>query len=226
MARRGTARRLPLSRDAVVRRAVTLGDTAGIKSVSMRRLGEQLGVVPMALYKHVANKEELLDGMIDLVFSEVEFPSSGTHWKTAMRQRARSMREALLRHRWAIGLMESRTKPGPANLEHHNAVLACLRENGFSFRMALHAYSAMDSYIYGSLLQQQNLPFETPQESGELVEVMLPAAHSDEYPYLVEVVSELAKRGYDHRKEFEFGLGLVLDAIQRFDSNKGRRSGT
>jgi AcrR family transcriptional regulator len=192
----------------------------------MRRLGEQLGVVPMALYKHVANKEELLDGMIDLVFSEVEFPSSGTHWKTAMRQRARSMREALLRHRWAIGLMESRTMPGPANLEHHNAVLACLRENGFSFRMALHAYSAMDSYIYGSLLQQQNLPFETPEESVELAGIMLPAAHSDAYPSLAEVVSELSKSGYDYRKEFEFGLRLVLDAIQRFDSRKRQRSGT
>ena len=226
MAERGAARRDPLSRETVVRGAVTLGDIAGIKSVSMRRLGEELGVVPMALYKHVANKEELLDGMIDLVFSEVEFPSSGTHWKTAMRQRARSMREALLRHRWAIGLMESRTKPGPANLEHHNAVLACLRENGFSFRMALHAYSAMDSYIYGSLLQQQNLPFETPEESVELAGIMLPAAHSDAYPYLAEVVSELSKSGYDYRKEFEFGLRLVLDAIQRFDSRKRQRSGT
>ena len=225
MPQRGAPRRAPLSRDAVARAAVTLADVAGLTSLSMRRLAHELGVVPMALYKHVANKEDLLDGMIDLVFSEIEVPS-GTDWKRAMRHRARSMREALLRHSWAIGLMGSRTSPGLASLHHHNAVLGRLRRAGFPLRTALRAYSAMDSYIYGSLLQQQNLPFETPQESGELVEVMLPAAHSDEYPYLVEVVSELAKRGYDHRKEFEFGLGLVLDAIQRFDSNKGRRSGT
>jgi AcrR family transcriptional regulator len=154
----------------VVRAAVALADAGGIESVTMRRLAEELGVVPMALYKHVANKDELLDGMIDVVYSEIEFPSRGTHWKTAMRQRARSMREALLRHSWAIGLMDFRTTPGPANLQHHNAVLERLRGAGFSIRMALHAYGAMNSYIYGSLLQQQSLPFETPEEFAQVAE--------------------------------------------------------
>jgi hypothetical protein len=163
----------------------------------------------------VASKEDLLDGMIDVVFSEVEVPSARTGWKSAMRQRARSMREALLRHRWAIGLMESRTSPGPANLAHHDAVLARLREAGFSLRMAVHAYSAMDSFIYGSALQQQSLPFETRQESEELVSTF-PEALADEYPYLAEIAYELGRRGYDYRKEFEFGLALTLDALQRF----------
>jgi AcrR family transcriptional regulator len=204
----------------VVRAAVALADAGGIESVTMRRLAEELGVVPMALYKHVANKDELLDGMIDVVYSEIEFPSRGTHWKTAMRQRARSMREALLRHSWAIGLMDFRTTPGPANLQHHNAVLERLRGAGFSIRMALHAYSAMNSYIYGSLLQQQSLPFETPEEFAQVAEAALPPQLENEYPYLAEVISDIGKRGFDSGKEFEFGLTLVLDAIQRFVSRR------
>lgn len=203
-----------------MRAAVALADADGIQSVTMRRLAEELGVVPMALYKHVANKDELVDGMIDLVYSEVEVPSRGTHWKTAMRQRARSMREALLRHRWAIGLMDFRTTPGPANLHHHNAVLERLREAGFSIRMALQAYGAVNSYIYGFLLQQQSLPFETPGEFAQVAEAALPPQPENEYPYLAEVVSYVGKRGFDYGKEFEFGLTLVLDAIQRFGNRR------
>ena len=182
----------------------------------MRRLAEELDVVPMALYKHVSNKEELLDGMIDLVYSEIEFASPGTHWKTGMRQRARSMREALLRHRWAIGLMDFRTTPGPANLSHHNAVLERLRAAGFSIRMAFHAYSAINSYIYGSLVLQQRMALEAPEEFAQVVEAGLPPQVESEYPYLAEVLSDVAKRGFDAGKEFEFGLTLILDAIQRF----------
>jgi AcrR family transcriptional regulator len=184
----------------------------------MRTLAQELGVVPMALYKHVANKEELLDGMVDIVFGEVEFPSSGADWKTAMRQRGISMRQALSRHRWAIGLMESRMRPGPANLRHHNAVMACLREAGFSFKTAVHAYSALDSYIYGFALQEKSLPFETPEESGEVAETklrMLPPAVAEEYPYLVEVVVELGKSGHNYAVEFEVGLDLLLDGIEK-----------
>jgi AcrR family transcriptional regulator len=226
---RGTSkkvpRKVPLSRPSVVLSAVTLADAHGIKAVSMRRLAEELGVVPMAIYKHVANKDELLDGMIDLVYSEIEFRSGGSHWKTAMRQRARSMREALLRHPWAIGLMDFRTTPGPANLQHHNAVLERLHGAGFSIRMAFHAYSAINSYIYGSLILQQSLSFETPGEFEQVVETALPPQLENEYPYLAEVLSDVGKRGINSGKEFEFGLTLVLDAIQRFGS-RSRRSRT
>ena len=216
MARKRKARAAPLSRDEVVRVAVTVADAGGIDALSMRALARRLSVAPMALYKHVENKEDLLDDMIDVVFAEVGFPLDGTGWRTAMRQRAMAMREALLRHPWAIGLMESRSRPGPANLQHHNAVMGCLREAGFSFMMAIRAYNTMDSYIYGSLLQQRNLPFETPEESADLVaEIMASTSLAEEYPYLAEVVVELAKRGYDYREAYESGLDLILDGIER-----------
>jgi len=132
----------------------------------MRGLAQELGVVPMALYKHVANKEELLDGMVDIVFSEIELPSADLDWRSAMRRRAISAREALKRHGWAIGMMESR-HPGPANLRNHNAVMGCLRKAGFPFEMAIHAYSVQDAYIYGFALQEKDLAFETADSAGE-----------------------------------------------------------
>ena len=153
-------RRIPLDRDRVVRAAIALADKGGLGSLTMRRLADDLGVVPMAIYKHVANKDELLDAMVEVVFGELGF-STGGGWNTAMRARAMSMREGLLRHPWAVELMEVR-KPGPANLRHHNTTMGCLREDaGLSFRMAIHAYSAMDSYIYGFALLERTLPFET-----------------------------------------------------------------
>ena len=216
------ANRVRLSRDRVVRAALALADEGGLESLSMRHIARELGVVPMALYKHVASKEELLDGMVDVVFGEVEFSSDGADWKSAMRRRAIAMREALLRHPWAVGLMEGRMSPGPANLRHHNAVMAHLREAGFSFSAAVHAYNAMDSYIYGFALQEKTLPrIETPEESTDLlqaqaanVEQTMPA-WADEYPYLAEIAVELGKTGFDYSEEFEFALDLILDGIER-----------
>jgi len=199
----------------VVRAAVALADQGGIESLSMRNLAEELGVVPMAIYKHVASKEDLLDGMVDIVFGEADFSSEGD-WKPAMRRRAISMREALVRHPWAIGRMES-GMPGPANLRHHNATMSCLREAGFSFPMAVHAYSVMDSYIYGFALQEKNLPADIQAEAEtrvRKVEEQHPSP-ADDYPYLMDVAEELAKSGYDYRKEFEFGLDLILKGIER-----------
>ena len=141
----------------------------------MRKLGEALGVEAMSLYNHVANKDELLDGMVDLVFSEIDLPSDGADWKTAMRERAVSARQALSRHPWAIGLMESRTSPGPATLRHHDAVIGSLREAGFSIAMAAHAFSALDSYIYGFALQEASLPFNTAEETAEVAQTILSA---------------------------------------------------
>jgi AcrR family transcriptional regulator len=211
----GLPHRARLSRDRVVRAAVALADQGGIESLSMRNLAEGLGVVPMALYKHVANKEELVDGMVDVVFGEADFSTRGD-WKPAMRQRAISMRQALVRHPWAIGRMESGV-PGPANLRHHNATMGCLRETGFSFPMAVHAYSLMDSYIYGFALQEKNLPADIQAEAEtrvKHVEEQHPSP-ADDYPYLMDVAEELAKSGYDYTLEFEFGLDLILDGIER-----------
>ncbi len=216
------AHRRRLTRDLVVRTAVEIADAGGLEALSMRALADRLGVVPMAIYKHVASKEELLDAMVDVVFSEVEVPG-GVGWRRAMRERAISMRQALLRHPWAVGRMESAT-PGPANLRHHNDVLRCLREDaGFSFRMAVHAYSAMDSYIYGFALQEKTLPLESPEAAAEEAErraretarVMVAETLAREFPYLVEVVAELGSGRYDYAAEFEWGLDLILDGIER-----------
>jgi AcrR family transcriptional regulator len=207
-------RRAPLNRERVLRAAIALADEGGFESLSMRRLAHDVGVEAMSLYNHVANKDDLLDGMVDIVFGEIDSPSSDAEWKAAMRRRAISAREALRRHAWAIGLMESRMTPGPANLEHHNAVMGCLREAGFSFAMAVHASSVLDAYIYGFALQEKNLPFDTPEESSELVQEKARRVDSTPYPYLTEVVSEIAKSGYDYATEFEFGLDLILDGLE------------
>src|SRR6187200_2856284 len=163
-------RRDRLSRARVLQAAMALADDAGIESLTMRRLGEELGVGPMALYRHVANKDDLIDAMVDVVFAEVGVPSGGGDWRTVMRRRAISMRDALSRHRWAIGLMESRRHPGPANLRHHDAVIGRLRAAGFSIPMAAHAYSLLDSYIYGFALTTLNLPFATTTDVAEVAQ--------------------------------------------------------
>jgi len=208
-------RRSPLSKARVLQAAVALADEVGPEAFSMRSLAQELGVVPMALYKHVANKEELLDGMVDIVFGEIELPSADLDWRLAMRNRAMSTREALQRHSWAIGLMESRN-PGPANLRNHNAVMGCLREAGFSFDMAVHGYSVQDAYIYGFALQEQDLGFETPQSAGEAAKKRADAIGAlDEYPYLAEIVTKLTEIGYDNAVEFAWGLDLILDGLER-----------
>src|SRR5271165_6728512 len=196
------ATRKPLSRARVLEAAVALADEAGLEAFSMRGLAQELGVVPMALYKHVANKEELLDGMVDVVFSEIELPSGDVDWMSAMRRRAISTREALKRHSWAIGLMESR-HPGPANLRNHNAVMGCLREAGFSFEVAIHAYSVQDAYIYGFALQEKTLGFQTPGDAGEAAQRRAQAIGAlDDYPYLAEIATKLPESGYDNAAEF------------------------
>jgi AcrR family transcriptional regulator len=211
-----TEPRVPLSRERVLRAAVALADDGGIESLSMRKLGEALGVEAMSLYNHVANKDDLLDGMIDLVFGEIDVPGAGSAWKAAMRERAVSARQAMSRHPWAIGLMESRTSPGPATLRHHNAVIGSLRAAGFSIEMAAHAFSLLDSYIYGFALQEASLPFETPDETADLAQSILTQFPAEQYPHLTELtVEHVLKPGYDYGNEFDFGLDLVLEGLER-----------
>jgi hypothetical protein len=168
------------------------------------------------LYNHVANKDRLLDGMVDLVFSEIGLPSGDDDWRTAMRHRAISARQALSRHRWAIGLMESRTSPGPATLRHHDTVIGSLRAAGFSIGMAAHAFSALDSYIYGFALQEASLPFDNAEETADVAQMILTHMPPDEYPHLTEMaVEHVLKPGYDYGNEFEYGLDLILDGLAR-----------
>jgi AcrR family transcriptional regulator len=182
----------------------------------MRALGEELGVEAMSLYYYVANKDELLDGMVDLVYSEIELPSGEADWKTAMRRVATSAHEALSRHRWAITLMETRTRPGPANLRHHDSVIRTYREAGFSIKHAIDAFSLLDSYISGFALQELTMPLDTPGELAAAAENILGQFSADEYPHLAETITEhVTKSGYDYADEFQVGLDLILDGLQR-----------
>ena len=206
--------RIPLSRQRVLRTALALADRDGVGSLSMRKLAQELRVEAMSLYHHVASKEDILDGIVDLVFSEIDQPSGGPGWRAAMRQRAISVREALRRHPWAVGLMESRSRPGPATLRHHDAVVGVLREAGFSIEMAAHAYSLLDSYIYGFALQEANLPFRTPEEVAVVAQTITGQFAADQYPHFIEMVVEHALQpGYDYGDEFMFGLDLILEGL-------------
>jgi AcrR family transcriptional regulator len=209
-------RRTPLTRERVLQTAVRRADEGGIASLSMRKLGQELGVEAMALYHHFANKDDLVDGMVDLVFGEIELPPSSRDWRTAMRQRAIGVRNALLRHRWAVGLMESRRRPGPANLRHHDAVIGSLRAGGFDIGMAAHAYSVLDSYIYGFALTKMNLPFEASDDVADVAQSMLEPFPPDEYPHMLEILTDhVMKPGYDYGEEFEYGLDLILDGLEK-----------
>jgi len=212
-----TARsRTPLTRERVLLVAIARADQGGIDSLSMRKLGQELGVEAMAIYYYFANKDELLDGIVDLVYAEIELPPVGSEWRPAMRQRAISVREALARHRWAIGLMESRRRPGPANLRHHDGVIGILRAAGFGVAMAAHAYSLLDSYIYGFALTKMTLPFDATTDMAEMADQMLEPFPVGEYPHLVEFITDHAMRpGFDHEDEFEYGLDLILDGIEQ-----------
>jgi AcrR family transcriptional regulator len=208
--------RVRLARERVLLAAMDLADEGGVAALSMRKLGRKLGVEAMSLYNHVANKGDVLDGMVDLVFGEIGLPPGGADWKTAMRQRAVAAREVLARHPWAIGLMESRSRPGPATLRHHDAVIGCLRQAGFSIAMAAHAYSVLDSYIYGFALQQASLPFRTSEEVVEVADSILRQFPADAYPHLAELtVQHVLRPGYDYADEFAFGLDLILDGLER-----------
>jgi AcrR family transcriptional regulator len=212
-----TRTRSPLSRERVLVAALALADQSGIAALSMRKLGDALGVEAMSLYNYVATKDQLLDGMVDLVFGEIELPAAGADWKAAMRERAESARQALRRHPWAIALMSTRTSPGPATLRHHNAVIGCLRAGGCSIPMAAHAFSALDSYIYGFALQEATLPLgDTEQETVEVAAMMMAQVPVDQYPHLTEfAVEHVMKPGYDYGAEFAFGLDLILDGLER-----------
>ena len=210
-------RRVPLSRERVLDAAIKLADQGGLESLSMRKLGQELGVEAMAVYYHFANKDEVIDGIVDIVFSQIDLPASGADWKSAMRQRAVSLRDVLLRHRWAISLMESRRKPGPANLRHHDVVIGSLRSAGLNMPTIAHAYSLVDSYVYGFALFAMNLPVDPSEEVADLGQDVLRAYPVNAYPNLVAYISAM-RPGYNYGDEFEYGLDLILDGLDRASS--------
>jgi AcrR family transcriptional regulator len=213
-----------LSRERVLREAMRLADEHGMDALSMRKLGRVLGAGAMSLYHYVANKEELLDGMVDLVFAEIELPTSEGDWREAMRRQLVSARDVLVRHAWAVTLMESRTNAGPAGLQYREAVTACLRRAGFSIEMTVHANWLLNSCLYGYVLQEVSLPFDTAEDLAEMAdEVYMPLLTPDRYPFMFETASTLLAGGYDHTAEFAFGLDVVIEALERLRVLSERR---
>ena len=215
MTPRTTPKRVPLSRDRVLRAALELADEGGIGALTMQAIGRRLGVEAMSLYRHVRNKDDILDGIVDVVFAEIELPADRSDWRTVLRARSISTRVALRRHPWAITLMESRLAPGPSNLRSHDELLAVLLDAGFSAAMATHATNLVDSYVLGFALQETNFPFSNAEELAVVGEQMLAQVQADQYPNLVRVSGELLASGFDYADEFEFGLDLILDGIER-----------
>lgn len=210
-----TRAKMPLSRDRVLSQALQLADTSGIESLSMRKLAEVLGVKAMSLYNHVKNKDDIIDGIVDIVAGEIELPDVGADWKTSMRKRANSAHDVLLRHPWATMEIVSRVNIGPAMLRYVDATIGCLREAGFSFEMADHAWNAIDSHIYGFTLQELNFPFEA-EEYSAAAENYLPLIPADKYPYINGMTQRVMSGEYDGIHDFEFGLELILDGLAQY----------
>jgi AcrR family transcriptional regulator len=211
-------RRLPLSRERVLRAAVALADEVGAGAISMRRIAQELGVVPMALYKHVANKDELLDGMIDVVVGEIDPPAAGTDWKSAVRQRVLSARAALLRHPWASRVIESRTEATPTVLAYMDSMIGIFRSGGFSIDLTHHAMHAMGSRLLGF---SQELFDDSADLAPERAAALLQQL-AGRYPNVGELVTAITHdqgsvvgAGCDDQFEFEFALDLLLDGLER-----------
>ena len=208
------ASRTPLSRERVLQAALVLADERGIDALSMRNLGAALGVKAMSLYNHVANKDEVLDGIVDIVAGEIHAPQKGGLWKKAMQRRATSAHEVLLRHPWATQLIVSRVNVGPAMLRYVDATIGCLREAGFSPVMADRAWNAIDSHVYGFTLQKLNFPI-APDDYSDEAEAFLPQIPAADYPHLRELAQQVIDGHHDGLQEFDFGLGLILDGLER-----------
>lgn len=212
-----TAARIPLSRERVLTCAVSIADRDGIGALTMRSLAAVLEVKPMSLYYYVANKGEILDAIVDMVYAEIDVPSVDGDWDNEMRRRAASVRDALARHPWAIGLLESRTAPGQATLRHHDATLGVLRGAGFSVQSAAHAYALLDSYTYGFAMQEAALPFTGPDTAASVTDPIVQMFATGEYPHLMEIATEhVLQPGYDFGDEFAIGLELILESLTRW----------
>lgn len=206
--------RAPLSRDRVLSTAVSLADRGGLESLSMRKLAVALRVEAMSLYHHVASRDDLLDGMVERVVSEIEAPEPGVHWKEAMRRRAISAHAVLRRHPWATALLVSRINVGPAMLHYINATVGCLLQAGFSYALTDRAWNALDCHIYGFTLQEQNFPVE-PEDYASAAQSFLPMLSPEKHPYMREMAEKVADGSHDGRMDFGFGLELILDGLER-----------
>jgi AcrR family transcriptional regulator len=205
-----------LNRERVLRAAVALADQEGIQALSMRRLARELGVEAMSLYNHVANKDDILDGMLDIVTGEIEVPTDGVDWKASLRLSAISAYDALIRHPWACSLMHATPRVSDARMLWMEGVLRTLREAGFSAELTHHAYHALDSHITGFTLWLVSMPFDSHEELVDMAKTFLPKISADEYPYIIEHAQQhMEEPDPDEPTEFEFGLDLILDGLER-----------
>ena len=205
---------VPLTKERICQTALAIADEQGLNSVSMRKLARELGVEAMSLYYHVKNKDEILEGMIDEVFREIKIPKEGD-WKTKIKQKAQATRDTLLRHPWGLGVIDSRKQPGPLTLKHHNTVIGVFKSAGFSIRDAARAFMLIDSYIYGFVLQEMSLPLNQ-ENSPPTATRMLEHSPEDAYPFLKELeIDYNAKPDYTFENEFNFGLDLILEGLER-----------
>ena len=206
--------RSPLTKERVLQAAVDLADRKGLGALTMRRLGAELGFEAMSLYKHVASKEEILEGMLELVLGQIEIPEEGADWKEAMRRRADSAREVLTRHSWAIGLLESGTSTGPTALRYMDAIIGSLLSAGLSMEHAAHAFWLLDCYVYGQVIQEISLPFDSSEEMADSAASTLEQTTTSEFPNLAAMYEHALTAGYSYDGEFEFGLDLILDGLE------------
>ncbi|MDB5176209.1 MAG: putative transcriptional regulator [Candidatus Saccharibacteria bacterium] len=217
--KRKLASHAPLNKERIVLAAVKMADAGGIDALSMRKLGVVLGVEAMALYHHFANKEELIDSMVDSVHAEITVPKVNDSWDAAMRRRAVSAVKAISNHRWAAPLMESRQNPGPASMQLIDATVRCLRQTGFSIDMVAHVLSLLDAYTFG--FAEQLRPTETVEQSAQMGLDIMEHFPFDLYPHVGELVAEqVVKAGYRTMDEFYYGLDLILAGITQLGPNK------
>ncbi len=207
--------RAPLTKERVLDAAIELADRGGLGALTMRRLGAALGVEAMSLYKHVASKEALLDGMVDRVIGAIAIPEAGTHWRDAMVQRAASARAVLGRHAWVIGLLEAGADSGPSTLRYLDAIIGSLRAAGFSMEDAGRAFMVLDSYVYGHVVQESNFPFAAPEEIAQTAATALEVEALRAFPNLAAMYEHATTYEHSLDAQFAFGLDLVLDGLER-----------
>ncbi|MEM7334899.1 MAG: TetR/AcrR family transcriptional regulator C-terminal domain-containing protein [Chloroflexota bacterium] len=213
--------RKDLTTEKIIQKAIELADKSGLEPLTMRSLAKALGATPMSLYRYVANREDMLDKMVDVVFSEIQLPIIGNDWRSEMRKRAISTRSALLSHRWALGLLDSRLQPGPATQKHHNAVIGTLRESGFSIPLTTQTMTLLDAYIYGFILQELSLPLSESGNFDEVGESIVHHLDQATYPYLAELATaHLDNAGFDFNNFFEVGLDIVLEGLEVMAESK------
>lgn len=204
-----------LTKERICQTAMSIADEQGLDSLSMRKLAKELNVEAMSLYHHVKNKDEIFGGMVEEIFRKIVIPEQGD-WKTRIRQKAEITRKVMLGHPWALGLMDSQGEPGLATLEHHNKVLGIFKSGGFSIRDAAHAFALIDSYVYGFVLQEMSLPFQNSSETQDVATDIMEQMPTDIYPHLAELVSEqVLQKDYKFADEFDFGLELILEGLER-----------